>query len=189
MRMCSNKFSAVEARKEGSVQCKSHRWCSVAFPAALVLFLAGCFSAPSLIARQRVWNERQDTATKAEATVVKHGIGLVEDSTYCLVYRFEAQQSDGTTRTVVKAQGVEEEFYHQTPDGTTVAVVFASVNPDNVVIEGTDSNPTFGVVLAFLLSAVGFLYCSWLVLSAIRLALVERKGRMGSRFVYLLLVS
>jgi hypothetical protein len=122
---------------------------------------------------------------RVEATVVKHGIGLVEDSTYCLAYRFEARQADGTTRTVVKAQGVEEELYRQTLDGATVAVVFASVNPDNAVIEGTGSPPTFGVVLAFLLSAVGFLYCLWSVLLAIRLALVERKGRMGNRFVYL----
>lgn len=158
----------------------SHRWRNVAFPAALVLFLVGCFCAPPLMAQQRWWNERQNTATRAQATIIQHRIGLVEDPTHCLVYRFVARQSDGTAQTIVKAQGVEEELYYQTADGATVAVTYASVNPDNVVIEGTGSNPTFRVVLAFLLSAVGSLYCLRSVVAAIRLALVERKGEEGA---------
>ena len=152
------------------MQRKSHSWHSAGFPAALVLLLVACFCAPPLIKEQQTWNERTNTATRAQATVIQHGIGLTEDSTYCLVYRFKARQSDGTTQTVIKTQGVEEELYHQTHDGATVTVVFASVNPDNAVVEGTGSNPTFQVVSVFFLGGVGFLYCLWSVLSLVRLA-------------------
>jgi hypothetical protein len=152
------------------MQRRSRSRHSAGFPAALVLLLVACFCMPPLITEQQTWNERKNTATRAQATVLQHTIGFAEDSTYRLVYRFEARQSDGTTQTVIKTQGVEEEFYHQTPDGATVTVVFASVNPDNAVLEGTGSNPTLRVVSVFFLAGVGFLYCLWSVLSLVRLA-------------------
>jgi hypothetical protein len=145
------------------------------FIVALVAFLVGCFSGPALIEQQRTWNERQDTATRAEAVVTQHRIGLAEDPTYHLVYEFEAQRSDGTTRTVVKFQRVEEDLYRRTYDGDTVSVVYASANPENAVIEGTGKDPTFRVGLVFFLAGAGLLYCLWTVASAIRTALVKRR--------------
>jgi hypothetical protein len=116
----------------------------------------GCIYLSPFLRQWQAWDELQNTQVKTEATIVQRKVGFTQNSykRYYLTYQFTTSEED-KNGTIFHTQRVSENLFYSQPDGSNVKIIYASIQPNNNIILGTEDNPIVKLVIVSIMAAGG----------------------------------
>jgi hypothetical protein len=116
----------------------------------------GCIYLSPFLRSWQTWNELEKTQVETEATIVQRKVGFTQNShnRYYLTYEFSVAQENKLQKNI-HTQQVSEKLFYSKPDGSKTKIIYASINPNNTLILGTEKNPIIKLVIVSVMAMGG----------------------------------